>query len=101
MTEQLTDKTSSRKRRGRGEGGIYQRGDGQWVGAVSLGMNGHGKRNRRVVYGSTKKEVQDELRKLQDQAGNGTLPEAQKLKLALFLTDWLDGLKTKGLLKPT
>lgn len=43
----------ARRRRGRGEGGVYQRADGYWVGAVS-GIDGTGRRRRVVVYGKTK-----------------------------------------------
>ena len=56
--------------RGRGEGGIYQRADGQWCASVSLGYYENGKRKRRVIYGATKKEVQGELRKVQDTVQN-------------------------------
>ena len=32
----------TRKRRGRGEGGIYQRTGGQWVGSLSMGYTAAG-----------------------------------------------------------
>jgi len=64
-------KRKNRKRRGRGEGGIFQRGDGQWVGTVSLGYKADGKRRRKVVYGATKDEVAKKLRKLQTKADVG------------------------------
>jgi hypothetical protein len=41
----------SRKRRGRGEGSIFERADGVWVGSVSLGYDTNGKRLRKTVYG--------------------------------------------------
>jgi hypothetical protein len=42
----------ARARRGRGEGGVFQReSDGLWAGTVSLGYDGTGNRKRRVVYG--------------------------------------------------
>jgi integrase len=79
----------ARKRRGRGEGGVYQRGDGLWVGSVSMGYDGNGKRLRRVVYGATKKEAQDELRKLQNDAANGVGLAIEKPTLGEWLTRWL------------
>lgn len=85
----------SRKRRGRGEGGVYQRADGLWVGNVSLGYDAGGKRIRRAVYASTKKEAQDQLRKLQNDAASGVDLTAARLTLAEWLTRWL------GLVKPT
>lgn len=54
----------ARARRGRGEGSIYQRGDGLWVASVSCGFKADGKRRRHVAYGLTKKEAQDNLRHL-------------------------------------
>ena len=40
-----------RKRRGRGEGSIYQESDGRWVATISLGYRETGKRRRRKVTG--------------------------------------------------
>jgi integrase len=95
------EKQRTRRRRGRGEGGIYQRGDGLWTASVSLGYNAEGRRLRRVIYGSTKKEVQDKLRDEQNKVGSGLMPDAQRIKVSEFLTSWLDDLKAKGTLRPT
>ena len=56
----------TRRRRGYGEGSIHQRPDGTWRATISAGYDANGKRKRRDVYGKTKKEVQDELAKLQN-----------------------------------
>ena len=48
------------RRRGAGEGSIYQREDGRWAGAVHLGYE-DGKRRRKVVYAGTRREVQERL----------------------------------------
>jgi integrase len=77
----------SRKRRGRGEGSIYEEPDGRWTGVVSFGVNpATGKRRRRKVHGKTKKEVQDKLRELQGK-GPG---EPCRLTVGQFLTRWLE-----------
>ena len=47
-------------KRGSGEGSIYRRSDGRWVGVVALGWL-DGKRNRRSMYAKTRKEVQEKL----------------------------------------
>lgn len=83
----------ARKRRGRGEGGVYQRADGLWVGTLSLGYNAEGKRLRKTVYGATKKEAQEELRKLQNDAANGINLTMEKLTLSAWLTRWLAMIK--------
>jgi integrase len=85
----------ARKRRGRGEGGVYQRADGLWVGSISLGYDGNGKRLRKVVYGATKKDAQEELRKVQNDAAAGVDFTAGRLTLGQWLTRWLE------LVKPT
>jgi integrase len=80
----------ARKRRGRSEGSIFQRSDGRWVGAVSLGYGGDGKRKRRVAYGSTKDDVQKQMRKLQTSADAGTLSDAGKMTVGEYMVRWLE-----------
>ncbi|MCS6881762.1 MAG: hypothetical protein NZU74_10540 [Chloroflexaceae bacterium] len=54
----------SGKRRGNGEGAIYQReSDGKWCASVDLGFI-NGKRMRKVIYGETRKEVAAKLKAL-------------------------------------
>jgi integrase len=77
------------KRRGHGEGGIYQReSDGRWCATVDLGYVA-GKRKRKVVYGETRKEVADKLKKLhRDQAG-GMLVAGDRQTVGQYLDHWL------------
>jgi integrase len=79
-----------RKRRGRGEGGVYKRADGTWCGSISLGFGGNGKRRRRVVYGSTKREVLEKLDGLRQDARQGLPITSERLTLAAFLDRWLE-----------
>lgn len=79
----------SRKRRGRNEGSVYQRADGLWVGSVSLGYDGDGRRKRRTVYGTTKKEALDELKKV----GIGGVPEPGTMTVADLCRSWLAAIK--------
>src|SRR4051812_2542693 len=81
--------STARKRRGWSEGSVYQRADGKWVGGVSLGYNGNGRRKRRFVYGATKKDAQNKLRKLQTSADAGTLPDAGRLTVGEYINRWL------------
>src|SRR4051794_31576180 len=83
-------KRKSRRRRGRGEGSVYQRGDGVWCGSVSLGYDARGKRRRPTVHGATKQEVQEALRKLQNDAGGGQLADAGRLTVKEYLNRWLE-----------
>jgi len=83
-------KTKSRKRRGRGEGSIYQRPDGRWVAMLTIGYNANGKRLRKAIYGWTKKEVQDELTRMQSASLAGTLAAPNKMTVAQYLDHWLE-----------
>src|SRR6516225_827087 len=76
----------ARKRRGRGEGSVYQESDGRWTAVISFGYTPDGKRRRRKVRGATKQEVLKKLRELQGK-GPG---EPCKLTVAQFLTRWLE-----------
>ena len=50
------------KRRGNGEGSIYKRSDGTWVGQVGIGYDpATGKLKRKSFYGKTRKEVADKM----------------------------------------
>lgn len=91
----------NRKRRGRAEGSIFFReADQQWVGSVSLGYDGNGKRKRRTVYGKTKAEVAEKLRKLQNDAADGTMSDSGKLTVGEFVQRWLDN-TARSSVRPT
>ncbi len=74
-------------RRGAGEGSIFKRADGLWVGKVQLGVNENGKRLRRTVYGSTQAEVREKV----DDLRRSPVPWAQPgtLRLGEYLDRWL------------
>jgi integrase len=86
----MVEQRKNRKRRGRGEGAIYQRADGLWAGSVSLGLSEDGRRRRKVVYGATKGEVQEGLRQLQIDHSLGRLTDATRFTVGDFLTLWLE-----------
>ncbi|MBI5493758.1 MAG: site-specific integrase [Deltaproteobacteria bacterium] len=83
----------TRARRGRGEGGVYQRPDGLWSAQLSLGYDGNGGRLRRTLYGQSKRDVQAKLRALQTDADVGTLVAPERLTVSQFLSRWLDSAK--------
>jgi integrase len=88
--DRKADNKTNRKRRGRGEGGIFQRADGLWCASVSAGYNAHGKRKRRTVYGHSKAEVREKLQALHASAARGVLNDADRLTVAEYLPRWLD-----------
>lgn len=58
------------RRRGHGEGSIYQRADGMWIGAVDLGLIA-GKRTRKTVSSRTKQGVIAKLAVLRRDLADG------------------------------
>jgi integrase len=80
----------STRRRGNGEGSIFQRADGRWCAIFNDGYDRDGKRHRKHVYRATKREVQEELTRLQSRKLDGTLTESRRLTVAKFLTQWLE-----------
>ena len=78
------------KRRGNGEGGIYQReSDGKWCASVDLGFV-NGKRRRKVIYGKTRKEVADKLKALHRDQAAGINMTLQSQTVQQFLETWLE-----------
>lgn len=83
------------KRRGHGEGSIYQRAsDGLWVGTVDLGWE-NGTRRRKTVYAKTKADAAKKLRGVQSKVDRGqTLPDERRSTgdyLRWWVTDVLPG----------
>lgn len=86
----------ARARRGRGEGGVYQReSDSLWVGTVSLGFDGKGKRKQRTVYGKTKAEALGKLSDARAKAQVGNMPDIGSMTTGQVLDRWLDNLKAR------
>jgi len=84
----LKEESVTRGRRGPGEGSIYRRQNGLWVGSVDLGLV-DGKRRRRWVYGQSQGEVRDKLRSLQRVVASGAMPAPANLTVGRFLDTWL------------
>ena len=71
------------KRRARGEGTIYRRKDGRWIGQYTVdtldGMR------RRAVYGTSKKEVRAKLAEAISNRDKGLTFDAGNLSIADYL----------------
>lgn len=77
------------KRRGKGEGTIYERPDGSWCAIVDHGVI-DGKRRRTSLYGKTRKEVVEKLKALRLQELQGMAIDRPKQTVAQFLNLWLE-----------
>ncbi|MGI8658722.1 MAG: tyrosine-type recombinase/integrase, partial [Candidatus Limnocylindria bacterium] len=77
------------KRRGHGEGSLYQRDDGSWRAMTDLGWH-DGKRVRRSVSGKTRREVVEKLTVIRRRMEAGLQPTSDRLTVGAYLDDWLD-----------
>ena len=80
----------AKKKRGTGEGTVFQRSDGRWVGRISLGFDQGGKRVQKTVYGLTQAEVNEKLDDLKQQRKHGAKSIVGKDTVAGYLKRWLD-----------
>ena len=84
---------SGRKKREYGDGGIYwDKINKCYVGSISLGNHGDGKRHRQAVRGKTKTEVKAKLSALQDELNAGIQTPAT-YTVRECVTDWLESLE--------
>lgn len=74
------------KRRAKGAGSVFRRADGRWSGSVELREGRHG---RKVIYGNSKKEVEDRIRGLVNDVADGSPPPSRSPHLGAFLQQWL------------
>lgn len=89
---QKMDKEKPGRRRARGEGSIYTRGeDGMIVGRLELGRGPDGKRQRsKPVYSKDHATVVNKLNELRDNAAKGREQLDQTLTLGAWLDYWLE-----------
>lgn len=88
MTE---NRTTKRRRRVNGDGSVYKRGDGYWVGAF-YARTTSGARKRVVVYGKTLAEARDKLGQAQHQARAGIPVPDESWKVGRYLEYWLENI---------
>ncbi|HKY05769.1 MAG TPA: tyrosine-type recombinase/integrase, partial [Blastocatellia bacterium] len=75
--------------RGQGEGSIYKRKDGLWVGAANLGYQ-NGKLKRKVYYGKTRSEVSEKLTAALRDMQQGVPIVTERQRLQEYLIRWLE-----------
>jgi integrase len=75
------------KKRGNGEGTIYQRPDGTWCSQITVYVDG--RRKRPTLYGKTRREVDKQLTRAKANREDGLTFDAGNLKLGEYLDRWL------------
>lgn len=85
-------------RRSKGDGSIYQRADGKWVGSIEIGWR-DGKRRRRTVTADTRRDVALRLRKLAREVEAGAIGD--DITVEHWMAHWLDEICPARGLKPS
>jgi integrase len=78
----------AKRRRGHGEGSVYQRADGYWVASVEAGRYPNGKRRRARIVRRTKKAVLAELDDLKRRGASGLV--GRDPAVGEFVDWWID-----------
>jgi integrase len=84
-TKRRTREKGDKRKRGNGEGSIYQRSDGTWCSAL-WAENG----KRKVIYGRTRQDVADKLAVALADRAKGLPIAVERQTVAAFLTSWLE-----------
>lgn len=77
----------SRRRAGNGEGSLYQRGDGKWVGALTYTADGRARRH--VVYGRTRADVRGKVAAVRARLDAGAPVRDARATLAAVAERWI------------
>ena len=83
------NKTVRRRRRSNGEGSIFQRKDGRWVGSITTGFNDDGQQKKKIVYGCSKNDVVKKLSDLSVRLINGTFTTIENSTFGTLMFEWL------------
>ncbi len=78
------------KRRGAGDGALYKREDGLWIGRVDAPPGPDGKRKVRSVSSKDRAICAEKLRKLQEEVAAGLVATGPGTTVAEWLSYWLD-----------
>lgn len=82
-----------RSRRPHGEGSLYKRPDGRWVGMLDLGTVG-GRRRRRALYGRTQEEVVAKLQAAAHAVRRGRALPLDRQTFAAFAERWQEAIRS-------
>lgn len=88
------------KRRSPGDGSLFKRADGLWVGSVELPAGPDGKRRQKRVTAKNRNDAIGKLRKLQAAAAAGQIPTAPTTTVERWMGYWLSDILPFRDIKP-
>jgi hypothetical protein len=83
------------RRRGAGEGSVWQRSDGRWEARLDLGLD-DGRRRYKAIYGKTQRAAIDRLREEQAKVRAGLPPTVGRAAtVERFLRSWVESQRSR------
>ena len=82
-------KIVSKTRRSNGEGSIFQRKDGRWVGFITTGYDENGKQLKKTIYGHSKAEVAKKLMDISGRMKSYAYETLEKHTFGELMNEWL------------
>ena len=83
------NKVIKKYKRANGEGTIYQRKDGRWAGAVTIGYDENGKQIKKTVYGRNQTEVAKKLSDISGRLKSNSYEVIEKKTFEELMSEWL------------
>ena len=83
------NKAVKKYKRANGEGTIYQRKDGRWAGAVTIGYDENGKQIKKTVYGRNQTEVAKKLSDISGRLKSNSYEVIEKKTFGQLMFEWL------------
>ena len=83
------NKVIKKYKRANGEGTIYQRKDGRWAGAVTIGYDENGKQIKKTVYGRNQTEVAKKLSDISGRLKSNSYEVIEKKTFGELMSEWL------------
>jgi integrase len=77
------------RKRGNGEGTIYQGGNGYWLAQITIGYDEHGRQKRKTFSGSTRAAVAEKMKTYLHDQQIGMLSETNKVTVSQYIDHWL------------
>lgn len=83
------NKVVIKTRRANGEGSIFQRKDGRWVGNITIGYDEKGQQKKKTVYGRSQAEVAKKLFELNGRIKNNSYELVETKNFGELMSEWL------------
>lgn len=88
-------------RRTKGDGGLFQRADGMWIGRIELPPDADGKRRRKQVSSKDFAAASVELRKLRNAVDEGRIAYTANTTVGKWLETWITDIHPRRQVRPT